>query len=334
VSHLISILLPCHNAERFLDDCLASLLGQSLENFEVIAIDDGSTDETGSRLTHWSKRDSRVRVFSPGRIGLVRALQCGSSVAAGEFIARMDADDICAPDRLEKQHELLLGDAKLAACGTGVRYFPSEQVRDGARAYEAWLNGLHSPADLARDVFVECPIAHPTLMLRRSAFQAVGGYQDCDWPEDYDLILRLWAAGHNLANVPQPLLRWRERPDRLSRLDARYSLDAFRRCKVHYLKHTLLDGRPVAVWGAGPVGKAFARELKAQGLAVIAFLDVDKRKIGQSVYGVPVWSAQQAGELTDCFVVAAVGSFSARAEIRQALFDAGKRELRDFCAVA
>jgi glycosyltransferase involved in cell wall biosynthesis len=334
VSALVSILLPCRNAEAFLKDCLVSLFDQSFPDFEIIAIDDGSVDQTAVILAHWARHDSRVRVLSPGRVGLVKALQCGSNAASGDFIARMDADDIAEPLRLQRQLDLLANKPELAACGTGVRYFPREHVRDGARAYEAWLNALHEPAHLARDIFVECPIAHPTLMMRRSVFQAVGGYQDRDWPEDYDLVLRLWAAGHHIANVPQQLLYWRDRPNRLSRSHPRYSLDAFRSCKVHYLKNTLLSNRAVAIWGAGPVGKAFARELRAQHVSITSFLDIDPRKIGQYVYDLPVWSAHRVAELEDSFIVAAVGSSQARSEIRQALLDAGKRELSDFCAVA
>src|SRR5690606_25417557 len=151
--------------------------------------------------------------------------------------------------------------------------------------YERWLNSLVQPEDLARDIFVECPIAHPALVARRAAVLAVGGYRAPGWPEDYDLVLRLWAAGGRLANVPEVLLHWRERADRTSRTDPRYSADAFRRCKVHHLRRTLLvarpgggagaseaesdcgpaAARPAVVWGAGPVGKRFARELLRQG---------------------------------------------------------------------
>ncbi len=188
----ISLLLPCYNAARYLSDCLASLETQTLRDFEVLAVDDGSTDDTGLLLHAWAKCDARVRVLAPGRVGLVQSLRLAAHTAEGQFIARMDADDVADPQRLQQQQSFLQERPDVAACGTGVRYFPREQVRAGALAYERWLNGLHEPAQLAQDIFVECPIGHPTLMVRRNIFEAVGGYQDYGWPEDYDLILRLW----------------------------------------------------------------------------------------------------------------------------------------------
>ena len=213
----ISVILPCYNTAPYLPECIASLEAQTFTNFEVVAVDDGSTDETGAILQQWAARDSRVRVLTPGRLGLVGALSLAAQNARAELLARMDADDVAMPERLHRQHHLLREQPHVAACGTAVRYFPREQVRDGARAYEEWLNVLQEPAQLARDIFVECPIAHPTLLMRRAAFAAVGGYQPRGWPEDYDLILRLWSAGFALSNSPEVLLHWRERADRASR---------------------------------------------------------------------------------------------------------------------
>ena len=112
---------------------------------------------------------------------------------------------------------------------------------------------LHHAAE-ERDLFVECPIPHPSLVVRTAAFERVGGYRDTEWPEDYDLVLRLWQEGYRLGKVPEVLLEWREGDQRLSRTDPRYGEEAFRRCKVHYLGHRLA-GRSVVVWGAGPVGR-------------------------------------------------------------------------------
>jgi len=349
----LSVLLPCRDAAEHLGDAIASLEAQTFTDYEVLAVDDGSTDGTASLLEAWAARDPRVRVTRAPRRGLVPALATALEAARGELIARMDADDVAKPERLARQVALLDARPDVVACGTQVRYFPREAVRDGARRYERWLNSLVHPDDLARDIFVECPIAHPTLMARRAAVLAVGGYRDPGWPEDYDLVLRLWAAGGRLANVPEVLLHWRERPDRTSRTDPRYSEDAFRRCKVHYLRRTLLRAapgggdadapaaegggaavRPAVVWGAGPVGKRFARELLRQGVPVAAFVDLDPRKIGQVVHGAPVVAPAEVGRFRGALAVAAVGSPGARDEIRAALTAAGWREGADFVAVA
>jgi hypothetical protein len=178
-------------------------------------------------------------------------------------------------------------------------------------------------------------MAHPTFFLRAEAVQAVGGYRESGWPEDYDLVLRLWSAGGRLAKVPARLLRWREGPDRLSRTHPSYTPEAFLACKVHHLQRTLLKGREgVVVWGAGPVGKAAARALLGAGERLLAFVDVDPRKIGQEIHGATVLEAPQGVLVAGALHLAAVGQPGMRDEIRGALKDAGHVELLDFVAIA
>jgi hypothetical protein len=246
----------------------------------------------------------------------------------------MDADDVAHPDRFEKQLACMAARPDLAACGTGVELFPARLVGTGYRRYGRWLNSLDDPARVERDLFVECPIAHPTLVIRRSVLLAAGGYRDVGWPEDYDLILRLYAAGMRASNLAEPLVRWRVRPDRHSLASDRYSPAAFRRCKCHFLLETFVPAsRPLVVWGAGKVGKPLARELARQGRPVDAFVDLDPRKIGQEVHGAPVLDPEGFAALrrrTHPYVLAAVGSPGARGEIRGALEALGCVELRDF----
>ncbi len=328
-----SFLVPCRDAATTLDDALHSLAHQTADDFEVVIVDDGSADRTRRALDAWATRDARVRVLRTERRGIVSALNAAAHAARGTVFARMDADDIAEPDRLERQLALLDAFPDIAACGTAIRYFPRRTLRGGARRYEAWINGVVAPAAIERDLFVECPIPHPTLVIRRDAFEAVGAYRDMGWPEDYDLVLRLWAAGYRFGKVPDTLLRWREGGSRLSRRDARYDPGAFRRCKVHFLRHRTGD-RPVVVWGAGPVGKAFARTLAEAAWTIEAFVDLDPRKIGQEIHGAPVIPPSDITRYRHAYVLAAVGQPAARAAIRSALHAAGFREPEDCCAVA
>lgn len=329
----VSVLLPCYNAQETLNQSIDSLDAQTFEDFEVIAVDDGSNDQTHDILKAWAARTPRITVQSIPHAGIVPALSAAASVSSGEFLARMDADDIALPERLARQVELMDSQTHLALCGTNVEYFPQELVRDGARRYQKWINGITRSDQMENDLFVECPIPHPTLMMKRAAFERVGGYVQTDWPEDYDLILRFWANGMKMGKVPEVLLRWREHPDRLSRTDTRYSDGAFRRCKVQYLGKRIGE-RSVVVWGAGPVGKAFARELLGQSHRVVAFVDLDPRKIGQRIYDIPVIPPSEIKGYRNSYVVAAVGSATARSQIRTDLAAAGFREPEEFCAVA
>ncbi len=298
-------------------------------------MDDGSTDATPRILSDAAADDPRVHPVRQPPLGIVAALEHARRRARGRWLARMDADDVALPERLALQHAAGRREPGASLVGCHVRYAPREGLGDGALRYERWLNGLTSTDDLERDLWVECPLAHPTFFMRAGAVAAVGGYRDMGWPEDYDLLLRLWRAGGRLAVVPEPLLRWREAPDRLSRVSDAYSLAAFRRCKVHHLRASLLRARAGAVvWGAGPTGKAFARALQAAGTDVLAFVEVDPRKIGQTIHDAPVVSAGAASRFEGALHLAAVGQPGGRLGVRRAMRRAGLREGVDFVAVA
>jgi GT2 family glycosyltransferase len=229
---------------------------------------------------------------------------------------------------------LLDADRSLGAVGTRVRGFPGEAVGEGSKQYIAWQNSLVSPADHARDLFVEAPLCHPSTMIRRSAFEAVGGYRKGDFPEDYDLWLRLSASGFGLAKVPRVLLEWRHHGARATLQDPRFSLERFRSLKAEHLAPRLTAcGRPVAIWGAGPTGRRLARALEAFGIRPALFVDIDPKKIGGEARGRPIAgpSALRVGHHT---VLAAVGARGARNAIRSALRAAGFTEGVDFICAA
>src|SRR5262249_44992842 len=155
------------------------------------------------------------------------------------------------PDRLRLTLETLAADARLAAVATRAEAFPHGAVGGGLLRYVTWQNSLLTPEEHARQLFVESPLCHPSVILRADALAAVGGWRDGPFPEDYDLWLRLDAAGWSMAKRPEVLLRWRHHAGRSTFADPRYSLDRLRDVKAPHLARRVQSlGRPLAVWGA------------------------------------------------------------------------------------
>jgi hypothetical protein len=240
----------------------------------------------------------------------------------------MDADDVALPARLELQ-VAAIEDEGLAAVGGRVEYFP--EPTDGMRDYAAWLSSLVTVEAALRDLWVECPLPGPGLTARAELVS----YRDCGWPEDYDLVLRIWEAGGRFRNVDALVHRWRDHPGRLTRTQPAYTLAAFRRCKVHFLRRTLLaGGRAAVVWGAGPTGKAFARELLTAGTPLAAFVEVDPRKLGKQIHGAPVVPVESAADFRGALALGAVSGPEGRARVRELAAGLGLFEGTDFVAVA
>ncbi|HEY2029827.1 MAG TPA: glycosyltransferase family 2 protein [Myxococcales bacterium] len=315
---LVSVLLPARNASATIREAASSILQQrDAPPFEVVCVDDASTDGTATHLP------PEVRVVRGCGKGLVEALNLGLAHCRGDFIARMDADDIALPDRLRLQIELLRSNERLGAVGCLVECFPPSP---GLSRLEAWLNRIVTPDDCKKARFIEAPLVHPSTTYRRKALGH--GWEDHGWAEDWDLLLRLDEQGWQLAKVPQVLLRWRDSEERLTRTGAAYSPQQLLKLRAHYLARGPLRGRRFSIWGAGPTGKRLARELEAHGLRPEAFFDVDRNKA--FARGRPVYREDKLPERGSEFIVAAVGAAGARDEIRSALNPRGYREGDDY----
>jgi len=335
----VSVLLPCRNAVATLDEALDSVFRQTLTDFELVAVDDGSTDGSSELLEARAEKDARLRVVRLAPCGLIQALNTGLSACRAPLIARMDADDRSHPERLSEQVRLLEAEPALAAVGCLVEAFPAAEVRPGLTLYLEWLNGLTTPEALAREIYVESPLVHPSVMVRADWVRRVGGYEDHGWPEDYDLWLRMHAAGGSFAKVARVLFFWREHAGRLTHASPRYAIESFLQAKVHYLLRGPLAGRgSILIWGAGIVGKRLSKLLLAQGAPLAAFIDIDPAKIGRTRRGLPVLDPESCLDLwrrsTNPILLAAVGARGARALVRQQIDGLGLVEGRDWWAVA
>ncbi|HYE99087.1 MAG TPA: glycosyltransferase, partial [Planctomycetota bacterium] len=322
----VSVLLPVRDAERTLPAALESLRRQTLRAWELVAVDDGSRDGTRAILEAARAGDPRVRVVSTPPRGVAEALARAAAEARAPFLARMDADDVCHRRRLELQVARLEAVPRVDVLGCRVRAWGP--TAEGMRRYVAWQNGLLDHDAIAAALFVESPLVHPSVMLRRDALERAGGYRATPWPEDYDLWLRLAEGGARFEKLPRTLLAWRESPGRLTRTHPMYAASAIAAAKRHYFLRRAPAS--VVVWGAGPIGRAWMRDLLQAGVEVEAAIDIDPRKIGRRVAGgrVPVVSVEDGLAKRRGMVLGAVGARGARDLIRPRLRSAGLVEGR------
>jgi glycosyltransferase involved in cell wall biosynthesis len=205
---LVSVLMPAYNARRYLAEAIESVLGQTWRDFELLVIDDGSTDDTAAIAKRYEARDPRIRVMTRSNGGIGAALNAGLEAARGELIARMDSDDVCLPERFARQVEflrqmpdcVLVGSRVMLIDSEGASLFEMEDVPTGHEEIEALL------------LQARWSIVHPAVMMRREVVRQIGGYDNDVVPvEDHDLFLRLAEVGR-LANLPEVLLRYRKHP--------------------------------------------------------------------------------------------------------------------------
>jgi glycosyltransferase involved in cell wall biosynthesis len=330
----ISVLMPVRNEERFLQGALDSLFRQTFQQWELVAVDDGSTDSTPAILAAAAAAEKRVRPITlPGQ-GLVPALNAGLAACRAPLIARMDGDDICHPRRLETQSAFLDHHPEIGLVASPCRHFPRATLRRGMIDYERWQNALADHGLISRDLFVESPFVHPGVMLRRKLLEEVGAYRECGWAEDYDLWLRLAAAGTRFARLSGPPIFWRDHPARATRTMELYAADSMRRCKLHHLRSGYLkDVDELVLAGAGQEARAWQRLLCAEGIKVSNWLDIDPRKIGRVLHGALVLRPEEL-ELKGRKMLVAIGLRGAREQFRLTAGRLGWQEGTDFVCVA
>ncbi len=332
----ISVLIPVFNAQETIRAALESLCRQTFADWECVLCDDGSSDATVAAIEEYARRDPRIRFLRIEHRGIVDALNHGLGQCRGRYVARFDADDLMHRERLQIQLDALRVRPDLAGLGCRVRLFPRKHLKEGNRAYEAWLNGLRNEADVFHDRFIECPLAHPSLFLRREVLDAFA-YRDMSWPEDYDLVLRLLGAGQRLATVPRRLLFWRDGATRLSRNATTYGLSSFTRCRAHFLATDWLAGtESYILWGYGNTGRQLARALERLGKRPSAIVEIHTGRIGQRIFGAPVIAVSELLRLRmprDRMIVSVAGQ-QPRSEVRRVASTLGLVEGTDFVCAA
>ncbi len=285
---LVSILIPFKNTAVFLPECIDSILAQSYESWEVLAVNDHSTDSSYNLMCTYALQDPRIKVIENEGNGIIDALRSAYARSKGHLITRMDSDDIMSPDKLEVMAASLLKmGAGHIAIGQ-VRYFSEKGIGNGYKRYETWLNTLTQDGGNFTEIYKECVIPSPCWMVHKEDLDNCGAFSPNRYPEDYDLAFRFYERGLKCIPCTQILHHWRDYVTRTSRTSEHYAQNYFLDIKLRYfLKLDFDPNRALVVWGAGNKGKTIAKGLLKEKIDFHWLCD-NPKKIGKEIYGKPM----------------------------------------------
>ncbi|MCG8334401.1 MAG: glycosyltransferase [Proteobacteria bacterium] len=338
---LISVLLPLYNAEAYLEQCLESILNQTYTQFEVIAVNDGSSDSSSAILSRFSQTDARIKpLHLPKNKGIVAALNAGLSICRGKWVARMDADDLMHPQRLEQQLIGLHSNPGIDILGSRIKLFRYDgELTPGQLRYRDWSNGLLTDAEIKSNMFAESPIMHPTFFLRLETFKYLGGYLENPWAEDYDILLRAYVKGMRFGKLPDILVDKGDHPQRLARTDDRCKRPAMFAAKAHYfvqVPRLRQNKSKIMIMGTGSAGRMTYQALKSEGFEIDGFVDNkgsggDRRVCGKTVFHMDL---NQAGEFLEShkqtFFLLCIGAEEGRQFVEKVFAESGIVEGMDY----
>lgn len=254
---MVSVVLPVYNGEKYLQEAVDSILQQTYCDFELIVINDGSTDNTLDILLEYQKKDSRVVIISRENRGLVDSLNEGIQISQGKYIARMDADDIAHPTRLEKQVKYMEENEDVYILGTNYSLIyeegTSEEVMKAAQGTHKRSTAPIDKNDWFLSTNETMKFIHPTIMIRKSLFDAIGLYRHYKL-EDLELYFRTGSNGYRIDKLEEVLLDYRVRASSKSRTDARAEqTKELMEMKMEYLTDGILEVESkmrYLIWGA------------------------------------------------------------------------------------
>lgn len=309
--------MPVKNANLYLEECLNSILSQEYTNWELIAINDHSDDGSENILESFSKKDTRITWKNNKGQGIIEALRLAHQISSGNYITRMDADDIMMPEKLQVMQGQLL-DYSYGHIALGqVKYFSENELGEGYKKYALWLNQLTATGDNWKDLFKECVIPSPCWMVHRVDLERASAFESELWPEDYDLCFRFYMAGLKCIPTDKILHKWRDYQDRTSRNDPHYADNRFFELKLHYfLKMHPRSDQNLILLGAGKKGKAIANKLNEE-MVAFHWMSNNEKKIGKDIYGIKIQSEDALRSIENPCIIIAISNPNDQSQIEQ-----------------
>jgi glycosyltransferase involved in cell wall biosynthesis len=315
---LISILMPVFNTAAFLPACLESILNQTESNWELIAVDDHSTDDSLEILRAYAQRDTRIQVFGHLGKGIIPALRKAFSQSVGAYITRMDSDDIMNINKLQILKNIILNHP-VGTIATGkVAYFSDTMVQNGYIRYQNWLNEWMETGQSWQQIYKECVLPSPCWLLRRADLVACGGFEPDTYPEDYDLCFRFYEQKYTIAaHTDFPIHYWRDSATRTSRNDPNYASNQYFNLKINYFLKLNFDiNRPLVLWGGGDKGKTLIRAFKNHVPPhLLHWVTNNLRKVGQIIENQKLTHYENILHLKHPQIITAVAQPSGQLEI-------------------
>ncbi|MFC2129786.1 glycosyltransferase family 2 protein, partial [Bacteroidota bacterium] len=311
-----------------------SILEQDVDDFELILIDNNSTDSSRDIALEWEKKDGRIKLVEETKQGVMYASNKGAKIAQGEYVSRMDADDWAFPDKLRIQANFLDNNIEYGAVAGLVEHIPHSGNTEGFARYVEWSNSVQSYEEIFNRRFIESPIVNPSAMWRRTVGEKHGLYKSGDFPEDYEMWLRWLDQGVKIKKLSRPVLKWYDSDTRLTRTDQIYSDTSFYKIKSRYLAKWLEQNNPqhpyVSIWGASRISRRRARLLEPSGVKFKYFIDTKKsRQIGKEI--IYYENLPAAGQL---FILTYIKQMNNREKIMAFLEKRGYVEGKDYLVVS
>ena len=328
---LVSIIMAVKDTAIYLQECLDSICNQTYTNWELIAVNDHSSDGSDTILKTYAAKEPRIRYFDSDQPRLIPTLQVGYAQVRGSLINRMDSDDRMPEDKISLLVEAWLKYGKGTVIAGGTEHFVDEGVVGGGfLAYENWLNEVARTNSHYEQIYKECVIPSHCWIIHKEDFDAVGAFDPIVYPEDYDLCFRFYQKKLRVVGIDAILHFWRDRSDRISRTWDEYKDNRYFDLKLHYFYQIDRNhARPLVLWGAGRNGKDMAKLLLSYKDTIFWACD-NERKIGKDIYGVRLQSFNQIPTLENPQILIVVSSPDGKQEIQEVLDGWGKVPVEDY----
>ncbi len=329
----VSVLMPFRNAEvEALSRAVDSIKNQTFSHWELILVNNNDKEKTPDAL--WAKtqsdNDERIRLIHESETGIAYALNTGLSYCSGKYIARMDADDVSIPDRLQLQSHFLNEHDDIGLVSGLVSFISEIENAGGYEKFVEQINAWKTSEEIYMHRFVESPLAHPSVMFRKSIVEIYGGYSLEAVPEDYELWLRWMQHGVKMYKLPEKVLEWNDHAQRLSRNHDHYSREAFDKVRYQYLsqwlKLKLKNLPPIYVCGGGKFARVKIRLLESLSIPIKGIIDFKERKISEKYF----LSYEDIPPPGNLFIISLISNRGKFSEVRDFLEVRGYINGKDF----